>query len=175
MKRALKLKMIRICPEKRKNAGETPALRSIGEKGSVLVESAISIVLLFLLLFAIVDFGRALYTYHFVANAAREATRWASVNGSSCSTDPACPNGPPASQQDIAGYVDKITPPGINPDALSVDTSWPRGTVGCRGRNSDAPGCPVQVTVSYAFNFLTPIARRGMITLSSSSEMIISH
>lgn len=52
------------------------------EKGSVLVESAITVAVLFVILFGIIDFGRALYTYHFVANAAREATRWASVNGS---------------------------------------------------------------------------------------------
>lgn len=148
----------------------------VKQEGSVMVEFAVSVVLLLVMVFGVVDFGRALYTYHFLSNAARDATRWASVNGSSCTSDPTCPNGGPASQQDIASYIDRITPAGINPNSVIVAANWPRGTVGCSLLNpSDAPGCPVQVQVSYQFNFLVPLVHNGSINLSSSSEAIISH
>ena len=39
---------------------------------------------LFPLMFGIIDFSRALYAYHWVSYAAREGTRWASVRGTSC-------------------------------------------------------------------------------------------
>lgn len=149
--------------------------RDYGERGSVLVESAVTVVLLFVMLFGIIDFGRALYTYHFLANAAREATRWASVNGSSCASDPACPNGAPANQQNITSYVEDITPPGINRSAVNVTANWPgNGTFSCPS-GSDNDGCPVQVQVSYNFSFLLPLVHKGVLQMSSSSEMVISH
>ena len=53
-----------------------------GECGSGLVEYAIVFMILITMLLGIVDFGRALYAYHFVYNAAREDTRYAMVRGS---------------------------------------------------------------------------------------------
>ena len=50
----------------------TRSLRS--QSGSVLVEYALTIVIFLTLMFGIVDFGRALFTYHYVSEAAREAT-----------------------------------------------------------------------------------------------------
>lgn len=175
MTREEKFNAIRHSSGSPKDVGETPALLGLVEKGSVLVESAITTMLLFVMLFGIIDFGRALYTYHFVANAARQATRWASVNGSSCNSDPNCPNGGPASEQNIATYVAEMTPPGIDAKAIKVAADWPQGTVGCTGVNPNAPGCPVQVTVSYNFNFLVPLGHKGLMPISSSSEMVISH
>src|SRR5262249_53550139 len=61
------------------------------QRGSSLVEQAVVLVILLTILFAIIDFGRALYTYHFVSNAAREATRWASVRSSSSTLGSADP------------------------------------------------------------------------------------
>lgn len=162
------------------------------EKGSVLVESAVTVMLLFVMLFGIIDFGRALYTYHFVANAAREAARWASVNGDTCYQDRSCafPNGAQAS--DVETYVENIAPPGISkanvqgcgpsnaPNALGVCANWRSaptlpGTPAICTTVPNDPGCPVQVTVSYNFNFLVPLGHKGLMPMSSSSEMIISH
>ncbi|HTU33995.1 MAG TPA: TadE/TadG family type IV pilus assembly protein [Candidatus Acidoferrum sp.] len=163
-----------------------------GEKGSAMLEFALVTVLLLLLLFGIVDFGRALYTYHFLANASREATRWASVNGQSCITDPTCPNGSPAQETDVQQYVAGLTPPGISkaniqgcdlsntPNALGVCANWstapslPGTPAVCTAVPKD-PGCPVQVTVSYNFGFLVPLVHKGVLQMSSSSETIISH
>ena len=48
-----------------------------GEEGSTLVEFAFVFMLLVTMVLGIMDFSRALYAYHFVAGAARQATRWA--------------------------------------------------------------------------------------------------
>ena len=48
-------------------------------KGQALVELALSVMLLFLLVFGIVEFGRALFIYNTLNNAAREGARRAAV------------------------------------------------------------------------------------------------
>ncbi len=153
--------------------------RRSGEGGNALVESAVSIVVYLLLLFGIVDFGRALYTYHFVSEAAREATRWAAVNGETCRDDNSCDgtspmNDGPASAANVQAYVQNIAPPGIDPTKLTTVASWPSGASICGG-NAHNPGCTVEVTVSYPFNFLVPMIDATDITLSSTSQMVIAH
>jgi Flp pilus assembly protein TadG len=159
--------------------------RRSGERGSTLFELAITIGLFLLMLFGIVDFGRAAYTYHFLSNAARQATRWAAVNGGSCGNDGSCNgtggmNNGPASQADVQTYVQAITPPGI--DASKV-TATACGVTGGAGKCADSSasctlnedGCMVQIKVSYTFNFLVPLVRKGAIPMSSTSEMVIVH
>src|ERR1019366_8478508 len=63
-----------------------------GECGSSLVEYAVVFSLLITMLLGIADFSRALYSFHFVSNAAREATRYAAVRGSTCGAPPAGDN-----------------------------------------------------------------------------------
>ena len=60
------------------------------ERGSALVEFAIASTVALTLIFGIVDFGRGLYTYHLVSNAARAGSRYAIVRGSAC-TVAGCP------------------------------------------------------------------------------------
>lgn len=146
-----------------------------------MVEFALGVVLLFVLLFGITDFGRALYAYHFLSNAARDATRYAAVRGHSCDLDNSCsiadPDAGPAdgSNSVVQDYVTSIAPPGIDPAKITTTPTWPgNGTAACTSVPND-PGCPVQVQISYKFKFLTPIVRSRSIELSSSSEMIISH
>jgi Flp pilus assembly protein TadG len=105
--------------------------------GTNLVEFGLVSILFLTMLFGIVDFGRALYAYHFVSHAAREAARWAAVNGSTCGNDAVmgtsdtgsctapitggsgsyslCTTGCTyANQSDVQNYVKMIAPPGIN-------------------------------------------------------------
>lgn len=160
-----------------KNVGETATLRHFGEKGSVLVESAFTIAMLFVMLFGILDFGRALYTYHSLSNAARDATRWASVNGATCGSDGSCTQ--PASVGTVTSYVQGIVGPGIDGSKVNVQACGVNGASKCSASPAactlNQPGCDVQVELSYNFNFLVPVVRGGSITLSSSSETIISH
>ena len=61
-------------------------MRRHSERGSAIVETAIVLNLFLVLLLGIMDFGRALYTYHLVDNAARIGARFAIVHGSDCVT-----------------------------------------------------------------------------------------
>ena len=54
------------------------------QRGSSMVEFVIAAMLLMLFVFGIIDFGRALYTYHAVSDAARLGSRFAIVRGSKC-------------------------------------------------------------------------------------------
>jgi Flp pilus assembly protein TadG len=171
--------------------------RRRSEAGSTLVEFALTAMLFLLVLFAILDFGRALYTYHFVSHAAREATRYAAVRGYTCDTDSSCsvsnPDSGPAAPGNtvIQDYVNTLVPPGLDPSQVSVTPSWPVQSAAssdpsppiCSGAVSglsatalpNYPGCTVEVTVSYPFSFLVPLIHRGTLTMSSTSEMVIAH
>lgn len=139
-----------------------------GERGSNLVEYGIVLTLLLMMLFGLIDFGRALYAYHFVSDAAREGTRYAMVRGSTC-TSPGCP----ASGSDIQNYL-KNVPAGIDPAQLTVTPTWnPNGNLNCTGAQN-APGCVVEVQVSYNFNFMLPFLPRSTVVMQSSSQMVIS-
>lgn len=162
---------------KRGREGKTAARhrhlrRFVGdERGSNLVEYGIVLVLFLTMLFGVIDFGRAMYAYHFVSGAAREATRYAMVRGSSCPATE-CPSGP-ASTTDIQNYVMNV-PAGIDATQLTVTPTWnPGGSVTCNGI-PNSPGCVVEVQVSYNFSFLLPFMPKSSILMTSSSEMTIS-
>ena len=124
------------------------------------------------MLFGICGFGQALYAYHFVSHAAREATRWAAVNGYTCTNDASCTA--PATQTDIQNYVARLTPPGIDPSNLTVSATWP-STEGICAKYDNDPGCTVEVKVSYKYSFILPLIGINPLTLSSTSDMIIAH
>lgn len=155
------------------DASPVPSLRKLkGEDGNNLIEYALVFMVFVSMLLGIVDFSRALYSYHFLSNAAREATRWAAVRGSTCGNDGSC--AAPASSSDIQTYVTNITPPGFDSTNLTTTPSWPGTGPTCQGP-VNSPGCPVEVQVSYNFNFVVPFIHTSPLTLSSSSEMIIVH
>jgi Flp pilus assembly protein TadG len=143
-------------------------------RGSALVEFAFLVPLLFALVFGVIDFGRALYSYHFVSNAAREATRWASVRGSSCNGIDNCP----ASASEVGTYVMSIAPMGIDTSSsrLSAVTTWvaPPNNLAICASFPNSPGCAVQVQVSYVFKFVLPFLPTSGYTMTSTSQMVIS-
>jgi len=145
-------------------------------RGSTLAEFAFMIPLLLMGMFGVIDFGRAMYSYHFVSEAAREATRWASVRGKDCTDYPqACP----AKPSDVTDYVQSIAPPGIDSSrgALTVDTNWvaPPGNASMCSPDPKNAGCAVQVQVTYNFKFILPFLPNSTYQMQSTSEMIISH
>lgn len=96
-----------------------------------------------------------------------------------------------AQATDIQAYVKNLVPMGINRKGVTTTVSWPvqsatsddpspaicSNAVG--GLSTAAipnyPGCTVEVAVTYKFNFIFPFIHSGPITMSSSSEMVISH
>ena len=138
-----------------------------GERGSSLVEFALVTVAALTLLFGVVEFGRALYTYHLVTDGARSGSRYAIVRGSACSA-PSCP----ATTTSIQTYVRGLAP-GIDPNALTVTTTW-ASAPGCSGGSNNGPGCVVTVQARYTFGFIVPLMPSFGLPMSSTSQMVIA-
>jgi Flp pilus assembly protein TadG len=145
-------------------------------RGNTLTEFALVIPFLLAAIFGVIEFGRALYAYHFVSEAAREASRWASVRGHNCGN--AYPQACPATESDVEDFVLSIAPPGIDtkPAKLVVNTSWvaPPGKGNSCNKFPNNPGCAVRVQITYNFNFILPFLPTSTYPMRSTSEMIIS-
>jgi Flp pilus assembly protein TadG len=143
------------------------------ERGTTMLESAVMISVLLLMMFGVIGFGTALYTYHFVSNTAREATRWASVRGATCG---GLSGGCPAKDTDVDAYVQNLsTGIGLDPTKVTTITTWvapPNNLATCASQNNN-PGCVVKVQVQYSFQFLFPLLPSGF-TMQSTSQMVIS-
>ncbi|MFZ0039329.1 MAG: TadE/TadG family type IV pilus assembly protein [Candidatus Acidiferrales bacterium] len=96
------------------------------QQGATLYEFAAILPIILFLMVGIIDFGRAMYAYHFVSSAARAATRWASVRGADC--NPTYTTHCPAEGSDILAYVQTLAPPGMYVNGTAGCTT---ATVGC--------------------------------------------
>jgi Flp pilus assembly protein TadG len=166
--------------------------RTPRERGSTLVEFAlVAVLILFPLIFGVIDFARAAYAYHYVAFAAREATRWASVRGAQCANAlPAPCAATSGAGGTVDSYVRSIVPAGLYVDSnacsatsgcLLIITNWPGAPAGTNapsacggGAGSNSPGCAVSVEVRYTFGFDLPFLPQAAIQMASTSEMVIS-
>jgi Flp pilus assembly protein TadG len=128
------------------------------DQGVSVLEFGLVVLVFYAFVFGVMDFGRALYSYHFVSHAAREATRYAIVHGAQ-SSDPATAN-------DIAQYVKNITPNGIDPNAITVSATW---------SPDNTPGSNVRIQVQDNFHFVMPLLLTTHMNLSSASQMVISN
>jgi Flp pilus assembly protein TadG len=122
------------------------------ERGAELIEFGLVSILFFMLLFGIMEFGRAIWIYDTVAHAAKEGTRYAIVRGSE--------SGRAASAADVEDYV-RSRATGMT--VLAVTTTW---------EPDNDPGSVVEVRVQSPFEpvvwFLPPIP------LTSTSRMVIA-
>jgi Flp pilus assembly protein TadG len=152
------------------------------EEGGTLVEASVTLTLLMMVIFGIMDCSRALYAHHYVRYTAEEAVRYAVVRGStwnnaSCTTPStfSCT----ATAANIQAQVASAMPAGVEAgDNIAVATIWsglkPNGTACSVANGANSPGCMVQVKVSYNFNFVLPFLPRNTLLLSSSSASTIS-
>jgi Flp pilus assembly protein TadG len=151
------------------------------ESGSELIEFSIASTLLLMTIFGILDCSRALYSYHYCAQVAREATRYASVRGAtwtgtSCATPStfSCA----ANSTDVTNYVKSITPFGFSASNLVVTTTWPGTNATGTSCNLlliyNSPGCMVNVKVAYAYSYVLPFLPRTALALSSTSRLSIT-
>ena len=149
------------------------------EEGQSIVETAMSLIMLLTFMFAVFEVGMALYSYHFISEAAREGTRYAIVRGSSLGANCTAP-GPPtciAQIADIQTYVEYLGFPGINPAKMTVTPSWsayPTGASCTPSASCNNPGNLVTVKVQYSFPLNVPFVPAHIFTLTSQSAMIIA-
>jgi Flp pilus assembly protein TadG len=127
----------------------------VRKNGQSLVEMALLLPVLLLLSVAAIDFGRGIYYYSAIYNAAREGARYGIID--------------PTDTTGIETAVKKLTV-GLDQDSLSI-TIIP---------NPPDPDInTIQVKVDYSFELVTPIAKLfttcgcGIIDLHTSSAMII--
>ena len=151
------------------------------ESGGELVEFAVCAVILFMMIFGIVDCSRALYSYHYVAGAARDATRYASVRGATWTSSLCLLTSTyqcAATSTDVTNYVKSTTPLGFSTSNLMVTTTWPGTTAtgaDCSLLNiNNSAGCMVNVTVAYSFNFVLPFLPRNALVMTSTSKLTIT-
>ena len=137
------------------------------EHGASLVEFALCSSVLFMTLFGVFAVCGALYSYIFVSEAARDASRYALVRGSACTGFSDCD----ISSAQINTYVKNLGYPGINSSNVTASAAW-------SGSNSpsNAPGNVVTVTVTYNFPLTIPFWPKSgsILHMSSSSRMTIS-
>lgn len=125
------------------------------ERGQALAEFAMILPVFFLLLFSLVDFGRAFYTWLVLTNGAREGARVGAVQGDAAA---------------ITARVNESTST-LQPTALTTTLTNVRG----------ARGTTVTVALRYNFQYVTPIGaiagmlgstlRTPVITASSSMRL----
>ncbi|HEY2468851.1 MAG TPA: TadE/TadG family type IV pilus assembly protein [Terracidiphilus sp.] len=158
---------------------------AMGEEGGSLVEMALSCLILIPILFGIVQLSIGLYCFHYAADAAREATRWAIVRGASCNTNfgtaycsPTDAKAAGATGNDIAQYVRGLGYPYSG--ALTTTTKWcvasastPATWSSCSTNQDNELGNQVQVTVSYAYPLVIPFVKTNTLNVSSVSSMTI--
>lgn len=163
-----------------------PLLRALAgmgdEAGSSLVEMALSLSMLFTMIFGIIECSRAVYIDHFLANAAQEATRYAMVRGSSWGAGCAsvASYSCTATSGNVTTFVQSIASAGIKSANLTVTTTWPGqnadGTTCTSSGNTstNAVGCLVLVKLTYSFTYASPLLPKSTLMLTSSSEETIS-
>lgn len=152
-------------------------MKKDGRRGQALVEFALVFPVLFLIILGIVDFGRAVYAYNTVSNAAREAGRSAIIN------------------QDISAIRARASTEGT---LLGLPTGDPGGCPAAGGpsltaisgtcvkfRSADLSsacstieiGCTAVVSVQWQFQAITPVIGNivGLIPITATSKFAIEN
>src|SRR5579875_755818 len=155
--------------------------------GSALVETAFASIIVLALLFGMFEAFFALYGYHYVSYAAREAARYAAVRGYYCSADSTTMPNCPANQTNLTAYVKGLDYPGINANDITVTPTWcytnvntptfpPVYTTPCSSTptGNNLPGMLVQVTVEYKIPVPIPFLSTLTYDMSSTSSMTIT-
>jgi Flp pilus assembly protein TadG len=152
------------------------SIRSDRTRGQALVEFALVAPLFFLLLFAIIDFGRYVYYVQILNNAAREGARYAIVHGANgipptgpTSLDPSGESVKATVRRYLVGVIGQTT------GALTIDVCWlqPNG-IGPRCGGDNSRSNPVEVTVDYAFRSVIPIVPIPPINVQGASTLVIN-
>jgi Flp pilus assembly protein TadG len=133
------------------------------DDGAALIEMAVTLPVLFTLMFCFMEMCLAFYTVDMISETAREGTRYAMYRGASCptSTNPTCE----ASASQVNSYVSGIGWPNLAGGTITVTTTYPNG--------NENVGSTVQVKVSYTMPITMPFVPKSSQSFSSTSVMPI--
>jgi hypothetical protein len=122
--------------------------RADDERGQALVEFSLAIVIFLVLMMGIVDFGRAIYQYNGVAQAAREIARATATHaGSDFTTDA----GQSLETKQVIATQKGLVPSLEDPTITCVDIDGEVITSGC------LPGKWIRVEIASNFTPITPL------------------
>jgi Flp pilus assembly protein TadG len=164
-------------------------------RGQALVEFALVIPIFLLMVFGLLDMGRAVYSNHTLSQAAREAARLAAAQASwvgettateaTCNTigGPVCPADVAALKANVDAAANRmavglgVIPSAqvhmqCNPSTSAAPTgAWTGST--CATRSS---GSLVSVRIAYTFTMITPVVGQiaDNLSLSASATMVIN-
>lgn len=165
--------------------------RSRRGAGQSLVEFALVIPIFLLVLFGLLDMGRAVYSNNTLAQAAREATRlaatqafWVGNSDPACNAaaGPVCPGTVAALKTNVDAAANQMAI-GLgtlatsqiymqcNPPASPPSGAWTGSTCNSRGF-----GDIVSVRVVYTFTMITPIVGQiaNNLSMSASATMLVN-
>jgi Flp pilus assembly protein TadG len=125
-------------------------------RGQSLVEFAIGLLVLLLLVFGVMDLGRAVFAYNSISHCAREGTRYAVVHGAESPT----PIGPADNDQTLESLLRAKYAVGLDASRLTFGSHW--------AGSNNIPGSTVTVTVRY--NFQSAILFALPLSLQSRSS-----
>jgi hypothetical protein len=142
----------------------TPQRRS-KNRGQALVEFSLTVMIFLVLLMGIFDFGRAIFMYNGVAQAAREIARVTSVHSGGTAA-----LGASTETAAVVSTQKRLIPNLGNPTYACVDIDKTSVAV-AKGDQCGPPDRAVKVTISAVYTPVTPILSfLGDITLKSSSS-----
>jgi Flp pilus assembly protein TadG len=136
------------------------ARKNRAERGSTMVESALTLLTFFLMLIGAIDFGQVMYFHQSLVERARTAVRYGVINPTN--TD---------GIKNMAVY-NSVTVTGTPPAVLPNLT---KAMVDVQNPDANTPNARVVVTISgYPINFLSPYIAQSFnnlaVTVSMSSE-----
>uniref|UniRef100_A0A831TEC6 Pilus assembly protein n=1 Tax=Thermorudis peleae TaxID=1382356 RepID=A0A831TEC6_9BACT len=146
-------------------------------RGQATVEFALGAMVFFMLVFGVIEAGRAVFVYGQLRNAAREGARYAAAHG--CVGNPSVT--PSNYSKYLTPYVRDLVQ-GIDPNALALTATWSdslgSGTVPNQAicpNMPNRPGVEVTVTATYTFQPAVGIVFDVSIPMSASSTMRIHY
>lgn len=131
------------------------------QRGSAMLEIALSLMAFLLLTLGVMEFAMAVYAYNFCSYASGEAVRWASVRGAQY----AAAGNPALTNNDVKNFV-LSQGVGFNRENLTVTTSW---------LPDSNPGSIVQVRVAYSVVPLVGLTLHEQLQVSNTSQTAIVH
>ncbi|HET9457880.1 MAG TPA: TadE/TadG family type IV pilus assembly protein [Candidatus Limnocylindrales bacterium] len=137
-------------------------------RGQALAEFVIVAPIFFLLLFAIIDFGRYVYYVQILNNAAREGARYAIVHGA----DGIPKTGPPHDPSGAA-VIDVVRNYAIG--VIGLEDATVLTIVPTWDPDNNNRGTKVTVEVTYDFHSVIPIVPIPAITVEGASTLVINN
>ena len=128
-----------------------------GRRGAAMVEFALVFLLFLVIIAGLVEIGRGVWAFTTIAHATRQGVRFAQTRGP----------GNPATADQVRDAV-RNAAIGLNPNLVTVTTSWPLGFT---------RGGLVTVRATYPFDLVTSgfVIRQSTITLAASTRAIIAN